>query len=76
MAIISGTFFSPNAYPAFLRVIAEILPLTHYTELTRMSWSRNEHIWSNAGGSRAGPRRGAIGLVGALRGFRWQPQEG
>ena len=32
MAIISGTFFSPQGYPPFLRAIANVLPLTYFTE--------------------------------------------
>ena len=35
MAILSGTFFSTKGYPEFLHAIANILPLTHYTQLTR-----------------------------------------
>ena len=31
MAIISGTFFTPKAYPAFMRAIADVLPLTYFT---------------------------------------------
>ncbi len=76
MAIISGTFFTPKSYPGFLRVIADILPLTHYTQLTRDVMVRNEHLWSNAGAIGVVLLWGAIGLAAALRGFRWQPQEG
>src|SRR5437016_1440383 len=35
MAIISGTFFSPKRYPGFLKAIADVLPLTYFTKLTR-----------------------------------------
>ena len=76
MAIISGTFFTPKSYPGFLRVIADILPLTHYTQLTRDVMVRNEHLWSDAGAIGVVLLWGAIGLAAALRGFRWQPQEG
>jgi ABC-2 type transport system permease protein len=76
MAIVSGTFFSPKSYPEFLRVIADILPLTHYTELTRDVMLRHEPLWSDAGAIGVVVAWGAIGLVGALRGFRWQPREG
>jgi ABC-2 type transport system permease protein len=75
MAIISGTFFSPKSYPGFLRVIADILPLTHYTQLTRDVMVRDQHIWSDAGAIGVVLLWGAIGLAGAIRGFRWQPQE-
>src|SRR5438105_1785177 len=46
MAIISGTFFTPKTYPGFLKAIADVLPLTHYTKLTRDVMLRNEHFWS------------------------------
>lgn len=75
MAIISGTFFSPKSYPVFLKVLADILPLTHYTQLTRNVMVRNEGLWSNKGAIGIVLLWGAIGLVGAIKGFRWQPQE-
>ena len=76
MAIISGTFFTPKDYPAFLRVIAEVLPLTHYTQLTRDVMVRNQHLWTDLGAIAVVGVWGLIGLVAAIRGFRWQPVEG
>jgi ABC-2 type transport system permease protein len=75
MAIISGTFFSPKSYPAFLRVIADALPLTHFTELTRDVMLRHHHVWSDGGAIGVVVLWGGIGLLGAMRGFRWQPRE-
>jgi ABC-2 type transport system permease protein len=75
MAIISGTFFTPENYPGFLKAIADVLPLTHYTELTRDVMIRNEHFWSDGGAIAVVVLWGVIGAVGALRGFRWQPRE-
>ena len=76
MAIISGTFFAPKQYPAFLRAIADILPLTYFTKLTRDVVVRNHHIWSEGGSLGVVVLWGAIGLAAAIRGFRWQPREG
>ncbi len=76
MAIISGTFFTPKAYPEFLRVIAEALPLTHFTQLTRDVMVNHQHVWSDWGAIGIVLLWGAIGLAAAMRGFRWQPQEG
>jgi ABC-2 type transport system permease protein len=76
MAIISGTFFSPKSYPEFLRVVADILPLTHYTELTRDVMLRNHHVWADGTAIGVVVAWGAVGLVGAIKGFRWQPREG
>jgi ABC-2 type transport system permease protein len=75
MAIISGTFFTPKEFPSFLRAIADVLPLTYYTKLTRDVMVRDHHIWSESGSIGAVLLWGAIGLVGAVRGFRWQPRE-
>ena len=57
MAIISGTFFSPAKYPGFLRAIADVLPLTYFTKLTRDVMMRHHHIWSDTG---------SLGVVAAL----------
>ncbi len=75
MAIISGTFFTPKEFPSFLRAIADVLPLTYYTKLTRDVMVRNHHFWSESGSIGAVLLWGAIGLVAAVRGFRWQPRE-
>jgi ABC-type multidrug transport system permease subunit len=75
MAIISGTFFTPKGYPSFLRVISDVLPLTHYTQLTRDVMLDGHQFWSDAGAIGVVALWGAIGLGGAIRGFRWQPVE-
>jgi ABC-2 type transport system permease protein len=76
MAIISGTFFTPKEYPGFLRAIADVLPLTYFTRLTRNVMVRHDHIWSQGTSLAAVLLWGAIGLVAAVRGFRWQPRDG
>jgi ABC-2 type transport system permease protein len=75
MAIISGTFETPKSYPTFLKAIADVLPLTYYTKLTRNVMLHNEHFWTDWGAIGAVVLWGAIGAVGAIRGFRWQPRE-
>jgi ABC-2 type transport system permease protein len=76
MAIISGTFFTPKEYPGFLRAIADVLPLTYFTKLIRDVMVRHHHLWSEAGSVAIVLVWGVIGLVAAIRGFRWQPREG
>jgi ABC-2 type transport system permease protein len=76
MAIISGTFFTPKEYPEFLRVIADVLPLTYFTELTRDVMVRHHHLWAEKGPLAVVLVWGAVGLIGAVRGFRWQPRDG
>jgi ABC-type polysaccharide/polyol phosphate export permease len=75
MAIISGTFFTPKDYPGFLRAIADVLPLTHFTKLTRDVMVLHHHIWQESTAIAVVLLWGVIGLVAALRGFRWQPRE-
>ena len=75
MAILSGTFFTTEAYPPFLHAIAIVLPLTHFTEVARDVMVRNEHVWQNLGSLSVVLAWGLVGLFGALRGFRWQPRE-
>ena len=67
---------SPKSYPEFLRVIADILPLTHYTELTRDVMLRNHHVWADGTAIAVVVAWGAVGLLGAIKGFRWQPRQG
>jgi ABC-2 type transport system permease protein len=74
MAIVSGTFFSTHAYPAFLRWIADVLPLTHFTKLTRDVMVRNHHLWSDTGAIAVVAAWALVGLVAAVRGFRWEPR--
>jgi ABC-2 type transport system permease protein len=75
MAIISGTFFTPKEFPNFLRVIADVLPLTYFTRLTRDVMVRDHHIWDETGSIAVVAAWGVIGLVAAIRGFRWQPRD-
>jgi len=75
MAIISGTFFSPKNYPGFLKAIADALPLTYFTRLTRDVMVRHHHLWVDKGSLAVVAGWGAIGLIAAIRGFRWQPRE-
>ena len=75
MAIISGTFLSPKGYPPFLKAIAEVLPLTYYTKLTRDVMVHHQHLWSDLGAVGVVILWGAIGLIAAIRGFRWEPRE-
>jgi ABC-2 type transport system permease protein len=75
-AFLSGSFWTPHAYPRFLEVIAEILPLTYFIRLMRDVVIRNETIWSSWESAAVVAAWGLAGLVIAARGFRWQPREG
>jgi ABC-2 type transport system permease protein len=76
MAIISGTFFSPEKYPSFLRAIADLLPLTYFTKLVREVMVGHHHVWSEGSSIAIVLLWGAVGIFAALRRFRWQPRAG
>jgi ABC-2 type transport system permease protein len=75
MAIISGTFFTPATYPGFLKAIANVLPLTHYTKITRDVMLHNQPFWTDGVSIAVVLVWGAIGAVCAVWRFRWQPRE-
>jgi ABC-2 type transport system permease protein len=75
MGFVSGSFWSPHAYPRFLEVIADILPLTYFIRMTRDIVLRHAEIWNEGTAVGVIAAWGAIGLVFALRRFRWEPQE-
>jgi ABC-2 type transport system permease protein len=75
MAIISGTFFSPTSYPHFLRIIADVLPLTYFTKLARDVMLHGEQVWAHPGAIAWVAGWGVIGLFIAIRRFRWEPVE-
>jgi ABC-2 type transport system permease protein len=76
MAIISGTFFSPTSYPHFLRVIADLLPLTYFTKLARDVILHGKEIWTRPGPLAWVAGWGLVGLAIAIARFRWEPREG
>ena len=76
MAIVSGTFFTPRQFPTFLRWIADVLPLTYFTKLTRNVMLRHEHLWTQGSSIAVVAGWGVAGLIAALLTFRWQPREG
>jgi ABC-2 type transport system permease protein len=76
MAFISGAFFSPHSYPAFLRAIAAVLPLTYFLRLIRNVMLHGHEIWSQGTNVAVLAAWGIGGLLVAVRSFRWEPTEG
>jgi ABC-2 type transport system permease protein len=75
MAFISGSFFSPNSFPDFLQAIAEVLPLTYFIRLVRNILLQNEQIWTNWESVAVVAAWGLVGVLAAVRWFRWEPRE-
>jgi ABC-2 type transport system permease protein len=75
MAFLSGAFFSPHSFPDFLRAIADVLPLTYFIRLVRDVMLHGHQIWSEWESVAVIAAWGLLGLVAALRRFRWEPYE-
>jgi ABC-2 type transport system permease protein len=75
-AFISGAFFSSHSYPRFLRAIADVLPLTYFLRLIRNVMLHGDEIWSQGANVAVIAAWGLLGVIVALRSFRWEPSEG
>lgn len=74
MAFISGVFFSREDMPAFLEALSDVLPLTYLLALIRAAFVSGEAF--EASSVAAVVLWGLLGLVVAVRMFRWEPREG
>jgi len=75
MSFLAGSFWTPQAYPHFLKVIADVMPLTYFIRLMRDVTVRNDTIWSDWKNVAVVGAWGLAGLVLAVRAFRWEPRE-
>jgi ABC-2 type transport system permease protein len=73
MAFLSGSFGPTRHFPAFLKALGDVLPLTYVLELARRTSLDGLSLWR--------PQAlivliawAAVGLVVALRWFRWEPR--
>jgi ABC-2 type transport system permease protein len=76
MAFLAGAFFSPHHFPQVLRAIAAVLPLTYFLRLVRNVMLHGHEIWSQGTNVAVLVAWGALGVIVALRAFRWEPHEG
>ena len=75
MAFLSGSFFSPQAFPGFLQAIGDVLPLTYYIEVARNVMLHDRPVWDDPASLAAVSAWGVGALVVALRSFSWEPRE-
>jgi ABC-2 type transport system permease protein len=75
VSFISGAFFSPASFPAFLEAIANVLPLTYFIELVRNIMLHGSQVWDEPTAVAMVSAWGAVGLVVAVRSFKWEPRE-
>jgi len=71
-----GSFGPTRHYPGVLRAIAQALPLKHFIDLVKAIYLDHEQVWTRPGAIGTVVAWGAVGLVVALRRFRWEPREG
>jgi ABC-2 type transport system permease protein len=76
MLFLSGSFFESTNFPHFLRVVADVLPLTFFINLVFEIVWKGDQLWDRPGEVAALAAWGALGAVVALRRFRWTPTEG
>jgi ABC-2 type transport system permease protein len=76
MVFISGVFWSTESMPAFLRAIANVLPLTYLLELMRNVFISDDAVADSLADVAVLAAWGLAGLVLALQKFRWEPREG
>ncbi len=75
LVFISGVFFSVDALPAFLQAIAELSPLTYLLRLVRDLYIEGGTFGDAAADLAVLVAWGVVGVVVALRLFRWEPRE-
>ena len=74
MAFLSGSFFSPGAFPRVLEVIGEALPLTYLIRLLHDVALRGNGPWTSTGDVAILSAWGIVGGLVALRRCRWEPR--
>jgi ABC-2 type transport system permease protein len=75
-SFLAGSFWTTTQYPHWLRVVTDVLPLTHFIRLIRDVLLLHDTIWSDWRQVAVLAGWGFFGLVLSLRGFRWEPREG
>src|SRR5262245_26955270 len=75
VSFISGAFFSPASFPAFLEAIADVLPLVYFIELVRDVMLYGDRIWDKPTAVAVVAAWGILGLIVSVRSFRWEPRE-
>jgi ABC-2 type transport system permease protein len=75
-SFIAGAFFSPEHFPQVLRAIADVLPLTYFLRLIRNVMLHDQAIWTQGTNVAVIAAWGLLGVVFAVRYFRWEPSEG
>jgi ABC-2 type transport system permease protein len=75
MAFLSGAFGPTRHYPAFLRAIADVLPLKYFIDLVNAVYLHGRGVWTQPQALAVLAVWGVAGLVFTVFRFRWEPRE-
>jgi ABC-2 type transport system permease protein len=76
MAFLSGSFGPTGDYPQALRALGDVLPLKYFLDAVNGIYLHGEELWDEPTAVAVLAGWGALGMVIALRKFRWEPREG
>ncbi len=74
MAFLSGAFGPTRGYPAVLRAIGDVLPLTYLVKLVDAVYLHGHGVWTQPEALLILLGWGLAGLVFTIFKFRWEPQ--
>jgi len=74
MAFLSGGFGPTNGYPAVLRAIGDVLPLTYFVKLVNAVYLHGHAFWTQPEALAVLAGWGVAGLVLTVRSFNWEPR--
>jgi ABC-2 type transport system permease protein len=75
MAFLSGGFGPTNGYPAVLRAIGDVLPLTYFVKLVNAVYLHGNGFWTQPGALAVLAGWGVGGVILSIRTFSWEPRE-
>src|SRR5215472_15209264 len=74
MAFLSGSFGPTRGYPAVLRAIGDVLPLTYLVKLVNAVYLHGQGVWTQPEALVILVAWGVAGLVFTIFKFRWEPR--
>lgn len=74
MAFLSGSFGPRTDLPAFLRAVADVLPLTYFLKIVNGVYLNGESLFADPGAVAVVAAWGLAGVVVARRRFSWVPR--
>jgi ABC-2 type transport system permease protein len=76
LAFLSGSFGTTRHYPHVLRAIGDALPLKYLLDAINAIYLHGQVLWDKPTDVAVLAGWGALGIVVAMRKFRWEPRDG